>query len=82
MTIATATQSYDSDLLYQLDQIKDMPSREETDRQQKMKDMESTMPPDMRGPPDGSYTNRISEEDQLHEQPNKDQNDPYTWGRT
>ena len=79
MTIATATQSYDSDLLYQLDQIKDMPSREETDRQQKMKDMESTMPPDMRGPPPDATTTP-QEEQQLHEQPNKDNNDPYTWG--
>jgi hypothetical protein len=84
MTIATATQSYDSDLLYQLDQIKDMPSREETNRQRiqkmdeeiaKRKEMEDTMPPDMRGPPPDATTTP-QEEQQLHEQPNKDNNDP------
>jgi hypothetical protein len=56
---------------------KDMPSREETDRQQKMKDMESTLPPDMRGPPPPEAP---TENNQLSEPTYKDQNDPYSWG--
>jgi hypothetical protein len=65
---------------------KDMPSREETDQQQKRKALEENMPPDMRGPPvkdDAKldYEPPLNEEDQLHPQDNaKEQNDPYNWG--
>src|SRR5882672_1285833 len=76
MPIGTSDgQTYQSEL-DQLLQVKDMPSREETDRQQKMKDMESTMPYDMRGPPPPTAP---TERNQLDPSV-KDQNDPYAWG--
>lgn len=77
-------------------QVKDMPSREETDRQQqdkrtqeltggldreqKMKDMDTTMPHDMRGPPPALYTPNEQDYYQHQEQYPKDQNAPSAWG--
>lgn len=60
-------------------QAKDMPSREETDRQQVQKELESAMPFDMRGPPPPT-TPVLNEENQLQPQSMKDQNDPNAWG--
>jgi len=81
MPIGTSDgQTYESEL-DQLLQVKDMPSREETNRQQRMKDLESTMPSYEPSNQDllDAYDQREGSALALHPQV-KDQNDPNNWG--